>query len=376
LAEYVTLYTLEGQEVGTFSTKVAALLARSRNYRVGWPGPVPEPWDPPELPHRPLKLLAHVHRYPPVHWAGAEMMLHTLLRDMVARGHEAHVICAWGTPTGGRDLYQDVHLEPPSEPEASQWYRWADVVLTHLDLTAEVISKGATTGTPVVHLVHNDRQLGFHRVKPGDTALVVFNSSWLRALTPWPGRQIVVRPHVFAEDYRTRRGKKITLVSLTPTKGANLFYALAERYPERRFLGVKGAYGQQIVPKPVPRNVEIREHGTDMRAVYGATRLVLMPSDYESWGRVGVEASASGIPVLPHPTPGLQESLGDAGIFCDREEPDEWAAAIERLDDQAEYRQASKAASSRFEELELVMKSDHDLFAAAMAAIADERRAA
>jgi len=77
-----------------------------------------------------------------------------------------------------------------------------------------------------------------------------------------------------------------------------------------------------------------------------------MPSDYESWGRVGVEAMASGIPVLAHPTDGLVESLGSAGVFCDRDDADAWQAAIESLDARDAYRAASRKAKARSKQLD------------------------
>src|SRR5690606_41582358 len=103
-------------------------------------------------------------------------------------------------------------------------------------------------------------------------------------------------------------------------KGAETFYALAGRCPQTRFLGGKGGYGVQILPRgnnALP-NVEIVEHLPPERMrdeVYARTRVLLMPSAYESWGRVGVEAMCSGIPVIAHLTAGLRESLGDAGAF-------------------------------------------------------------
>jgi glycosyltransferase involved in cell wall biosynthesis len=86
--------------------------------------------------------------------------------------------------------------------------------------------------------------------------------------------------------------------------------------------------------------------------VYARTRILLMPSDYESWGRVGVEAVASGIPVIAHPTEGLTESLGPAGTFCDRDNVDVWQKAIEMLDDPAVYRAASRRAKARSKALD------------------------
>ena len=62
-------------------------------------------------------------------------------------------------------------------------------------------------------------------------------------------------------------------------------------------------------------------------------------------------ARKSGIPVIAHPTPGLQESLGGAGIFVDRGDIDGWVEAIRRLDDPDEYRQASQRALARVAQL-------------------------
>jgi glycosyltransferase involved in cell wall biosynthesis len=86
--------------------------------------------------------------------------------------------------------------------------------------------------------------------------------------------------------------------------------------------------------------------------VYARTRILLMPSEYESWGRAGVEAMASGIPVIASPTPGLKESLGKAGVFVNRGNRDGWQAAIERLDDPAAYAAASSAALRRSKQLD------------------------
>ena len=57
-----------------------------------------------------------------------------------------------------------------------------------------------------------------------------------------------------------------------------------------------------------------------------------MPSRYESWGRVAVEAMSCGIPVIANPTPGLQESLADAGYFVKFNDVEGHKRAIEEID--------------------------------------------
>ena len=78
-----------------------------------------------------------------------------------------------------------------------------------------------------------------------------------------------------------------------------------------------------------------------------------MPSSYESWGRAGVEALASGIPVIAHPTPGLCESLGEAGVFIDLRDVDGYEMAIRKLlSSRTEYALVSKRAKARSAELD------------------------
>jgi glycosyltransferase involved in cell wall biosynthesis len=143
-------------------------------------------------------------------------------------------------------------------------------------------------------------------------------------------------------------------VNLTEEKGADLFWALAEREPEREFLAVRG-WGPQLVPPRVPRNVDIVGPIDDMRMVYSRTRVLLAPTVYESFGRVPLEAGVSGIPTIAHPAEGLREALGDAPLWVDRNDVDGWIDALRQLDDPERLRQlgdAARAQSARY---------DHDL---------------
>ena len=120
--------------------------------------------------------------------------------------------------------------------------------------------------------------------------------------------------------------------------------------PDRDFLGVEGGYGKQ--EKEAIKNISYMDNTPDMKKVYSQTRILLMPSLYESYGRTAVEALVSGIPVIAAPTPGLKESLGDAGIFCDAEKPEQWVEAIKKLDDPEVYKAQSKKCTERFKAIE------------------------
>lgn len=300
---------------------------------------------------RTLSLVAHVWGYPPVHNAGAEYMLHSILKWLAARGHKVDVICARAGHAGNID---GVNVHTWNVPRwARRLYERADVAITHLDYTPEAISLATETDTPLVHLIHNSKQLDFYDVTEEQCALAVFNSGWLADDVAWPHRSTVVRPPVFADEYATTPGDAVMMANLTEAKGADVFWEVARALPKRRFIAVLGAYGVQVVPRQVPPNVEIVENTPRMRDVFAQTGIVLMPSIYESWGRVGVEALASGIPTIAHPTPGLKESLGPAGIFKDRDKPKQWVDAIRKLDDDAAaYKAASDKCRKRSKQLD------------------------
>jgi glycosyltransferase involved in cell wall biosynthesis len=176
-------------------------------------------------------------------------------------------------------------------------------------------------------------------------ALVVCNSHATRAALGWDGPTIVAHPPVWPDQYRTTPGDKITLINISPPKGVDLFFRLAKALPHREFLAVKGGYGKQRVLRAT--NVTVVEHTPDMIGVYHQTRILLMPSARESWGRVGIEAMCSGIPVIAGPTPGLLESLGPAGVFVPVNQATRWLQEIERLHDPAEWAEASTRAFAR-----------------------------
>lgn len=314
---------------------------------------------------RPLKIVARVHAMPPEHNAGAEHMLVSMLRPLVERGHDVSVSLSQHGVAREVYEYRGVRVMPlEARIDFAATVRQADIVLSHLECVPSSASLARGFGKPIVVVCHNTHRPTFRDMAAGGTSLAVYNSLWMEREAELffaeypksirPARSLIVRPPVFASDYATKRGDAVTLINCSREKGGELLEALARRMPERQFLAVQGAYGEQLLPD-LP-NVEIVEHvdGRDMAArVYGRTKVLLIPSSYESWGRVGVEALASGIPVLAHPTPGLCESLGEAGIYADRNDADGWQALLERLlKDPAEYRLASKRARARSAELD------------------------
>lgn len=327
-----------------------------------------------------MRIVARFHAFPPVHNAGAEMMASTMLTALAERGHDVQV---WLSVYNGQRKPYDVGgvqvIPEAARLDYADAVRRSDAVLSHLENVRAAAALARGWGRPYVVLCHNTFPATWRALTSGTTALAVYNSHWMRIeaegwfaanpKAPRPRGEIVVRPPVKAEDYRTTPGDAITLINLYGPKGGSLFWDLAERMPDRRFIGVRGAYGDQVI-RALP-NVEILDHvpGREMAdRVYSRTRVLLMPSVYESWGRTGVEAMASGIPVVAHPTPGLCESLGVAGNFADRDDVDGWVHMLRSLENPGRWREASDRSLLRSTELD--PREDLDRWCEAIEALA------
>lgn len=303
-----------------------------------------------------MRILAMFHAYPPRHNAGAEWDTHTLLRATAAAGHDVDVLLSQPIDGVTADYDLDgVHVHRHRDKrDPFQFLGDADVIVTHLENTPRATILGQQSRIPVVHRLHNTFKPTRRWMQAPGVKLAAANSQWMADDMRIPTvPMVVVRPVVQPADYATTPGDRVTLVNLYESKGGAHFWRIAEAMPHVKFLAVKGGYGPQVIPDVIPDNVEVVENTPSMRDdVYARTKLLLMPSDYESWGRVGVEAMASGIPVIAHPTEGLTESLGSAGNFLDRDDIPGWCDTIDKLLKPRAWGAASKKAKARSAELD------------------------
>jgi glycosyltransferase involved in cell wall biosynthesis len=299
-----------------------------------------------------VRILVVVPDYPPGRCVGSWVMTHSLLRPFVDRNHRVDAILT--ARSGEPYMLDGVNIWPHARGRGPfSFVEDADVLVTHADGAERAMRLGEVWGVPVVRLVHNTSAVTESAVQRRPAALTVFNSRHTaEAFKERGGQSIVVRPLVDQADYGTTPGEHVTLINLSRDKGADIFYDLAERLPDLKFLGIEGGYGVQIIDD-LP-NVELVSHVPADRMrdeVYARTRVLLMPSAHESWGRTGTEAICSGIPVVAHPVAGLQESLGSAGIFVDRDDIDGWVTVVSQLTDGQRWRAASQKAKTRSAEL-------------------------
>lgn len=287
-----------------------------------------------------MKVVAVTPLYPPHSLVGSWISTHECLAHLAAHGHQVDVVPYMARRRPVEEL-DGVTIHPRSS-SLSSMLSGADLVVSHLGDNGLAARLAPTV--PHVKMAHS------HHSVAGRPSLIVACSQNLADRLRWSGSTVVVRPPVRPEQYRTTPGDHVTLVNLSSDKGGRLLWRLADALPDVRFLAVRGAYGSQIVmSRP---NVEVIDPTSDMRTVYARTRVLLMPSIRETWGRVAVEAAVSGIPTIAHPTDGAREALGRAATYADRSNLAAWVAAIRRLEDPAAWAEASARASARAAQLD------------------------
>jgi glycosyltransferase involved in cell wall biosynthesis len=193
-------------------------------------------------------------------------------------------------------------------------------------------------------------------------------------VNPWPPnvvRTAIVRPLMHEDKIRIDepfQGDCITLVNANQNKGVTQFIEIAKRMPDRKFLAVIPYYGE-LTPPPVPSNVELIPFDNDIRNILKRTRILVMPSYYESFGRVAVESMYNGIPVIyskpaikpkdiTGSTEGMEEWITPAGIPCERENIDQWINIINSLDDETTYSNRSEVVKQHIRNMNLFTESN------------------
>lgn len=312
-----------------------------------------------------MKILWSIHLYPPTHNCGSEYVAHHVNKYLISKGHECRVILHQATMHNVQTPYTYEGVEvfgPTGELDA---FRWADVVMTHLDYTQFTIIMAHEVKRPLVHFVHNDTP--YQSIQNAlENNYVVYNSEWIRDKVAYNCPSYVLKPPCDYDYYNTgERGEYITLINLDGNKGGKILSEVARRMPDKKFLGVMGSYSSpaefgQYTDQP--GNVKVIPNTPDILSVYRQTRVLLMPSAYESWGRTATEAMCNGIPVICTPTPGLKENCSTAGIYVkarkglDEDGNEEYdvepiVKAIKKLDDEKYYKVMSEKCRARAKEL-------------------------
>lgn len=312
---------------------------------------------PPKRPGVP-RIVWVMHSWVPNVRAGSEITAEAQIEYLQKQGWEIIVLVhRWVVPE-----YKGVKIYPIEKerilqsPSIVQLLKSADLLCVQNYNVKDFIFACEQFKKPIVVFLHtqNDNRdiLAF---RFGVPLYVVYNVNFLKLESTNTHPSIVVHPKVDTKPFKKPKQdpKYITLVNCNENKGGEIFIQLAKALPDYEFLGIKGGYYKQIVDPNPPKNLTYLETQEDMTKIYEKTKILLMPSKSETWGRVAVEAMASGTPVITSRSPGLMECVGKSVISCDRNDTSCWKEQITRLmKSDKEYALASKKAFERVEELD------------------------
>ena len=353
LVGVLVIFLIFGDIRSKHSIMISPEKAASINYK-RWPV-----WTDIDTDNNKIRMLWILHDYVPFVNAGSEICAHTINRYLSTKSERFEIYV--GSPGFPQRVFENIRCFDLYNTEIfERVLKHSHIINSHSYLYRDqLLWLSRITGKPFVEWVHTiNYTRSIDTMKWNDTRLdgrqwTVFNSKSLRNTRTDISERFtkIFFPIVNYRDYEIddedRRPVYVTLSNVNTNKGGNVLIQLAKALPEMNFQGILGGYRKQIVNADLP-NLKYIRHTTEIKDVYSQTWVLIMPSKEETWGRTAVEAMSSGIPVIASPTPGLKECCGDAAIYCDRDDLEEWVRTLKRLrSDRAFYRHHSKLAYER-----------------------------
>jgi hypothetical protein len=169
-------------------------------------------------------------------------------------------------------------------------------------------------------------------------------------------RALVLHPPISDLPSNTStRGDAYTCLSSLRNKGVQVVLSLAEMHPDKRFIIVRSpaepTHGIPDLEEQAARlpNVELhpRVDPKDVHKYLKQTRVLLVPSMYETYGMSAIEAAGYGIPTVHVDTPHVREGIGDAAVLVPALDVERTASGIELIE--KNYNKYSLGARARAE---------------------------
>lgn len=326
-----------------------------------------------------MKLLYVCGTYVPAS-GGSEKSSHTLLRELVKKGHEIIVITGYGP--GARKRKINIDNVTVIRIDRDELIRTLNnikitfdpqVVLTQLIWSDLVLPWAKKNNLKTGFFVRSvGGKLKLSQDHPLSPDLVFSNSFNTQSFVKneWDRDSIVIYPIVDPDDYLivNKIPQYITMFNPIKIKGGEIFRGIAKNMPHKKFLAIEGwhqlktksmggwdpdkmramanAYGERkmLIPEVVDlsgiKNITMVPAVDDVREIYKITRILLLPSLWEeASARVIREAMINGIPVIASDTGGTREIVGGGGVVIkDYLNIASWVRKIGMFDNLSYYR--------------------------------------
>lgn len=294
-----------------------------------------------------MSLVALSHGYPPFWNMGGEVSLH---RTMVAARGDKHVLTATEEPYVFEGVNVDKILtrnvldtHTDSGRIASQLKQLnAKVVIGQNELSLAAVRAAQAAGAVSIVNVHTPPQYGRGIADAMyDTDYAIYNTK--TAAVEWgEPNALVVHPPISPLPNKTiTGGDAYTMLSSLANKGVLTVLELAKLYPDKRFIIVRSpaeaTHGIKSLEERAAQlpNVELhpRVPPEEVYKYFEQTRILLVPSRYETYGMSAIEAAGYGIPCVHVDTPHVREGIGDGAILVPPQHTPATAAAIDLIEE-------------------------------------------
>lgn len=322
-----------------------------------------------------MTAVALSHGYPPLWNMGGEVALHRAMKSI--RG-EKHVLTATestyefeGVNVHKIDTPNVLDINANPIPIAKQLKDLnAHVVIGQNELSLPAVLAANEIGAASVVNVHTPPRYGKGIAQAMRTAdYAVYNTR--HAAREWGERNaLVLHPPITpVPDRLITGGDAYTLLSSLTNKGVTVVLELAKMYPDKRFIVVRSpAEPTHGLPDIEERAAELpnlelhpRVAPEEVYKYFEQTRVLLVPSRYETYGMSAIEAAGYGIPCVHVDTPHVREGIGEAAVLVPPLDTKATARGIELIEKR--YEEFSANARLRAEMIEARQDVELEMFA-------------
>jgi hypothetical protein len=321
-----------------------------------------------------MTVTALSHGYPPYWNMGGEVSLHRTLcainnrrvvftdtkKDYSFEGIEVKKI---NTPN-----VLDTQARPL--PIAKQLQEVdAKVVIGQNELSLPAVKAARIIGATSIVNVHTPPRFGSGiREAVINSDYAIYNTQ--TAATQWgePDALVIHPPISKIPSNTSTNGDAYTLLSSLRNKGVQVVLDLARLHPDKRFIIVRSpaepTHGIKHLEEIAETlsNVELHPRVSPEK-VYKyleQTRILLVPSLYETYGMSAIEAAGFGIPSIHVDTPHVREGIGKAAVLIKPLSLDGAAKGIDLIE--GDYQNYSDSARARAEWIHNRQEQELDSF--------------
>lgn len=291
-------------------------------------------------------VVALSHGYPPEWNMGGEVSLHRMLQ--IVDG-DKHVLTKTDNPYTfeGINVHKidasdvlDIQTNP--RPIAKQLEKLkADVVIGQNELSLAAVHAARMIGAVPIVSVHTPPRFGRNLMRALNEADYGIYNTRTSAIEWGEPEAMVLHPPISPLPEKTyTKGDAYTLLSSLTNKGVETVIKLAKRYEDKRFIIVRspaepthGLPNLEEIVKDIP-NIELhpRVSPEEVEKYFKQTRILLVPSRYETYGMSAIEAAGYGIPTVHVDTPHVREGIGEGAILVPGLNTDATAYGIDTIE--------------------------------------------